>query len=126
MAWFECTGGSGGGTTVTGYRRRYFGTLIPNVYIDNNNGTAVSYNNWSATDFLEITGDETSVCRVGGDVYNDKYNAFYDENKVFISSFNTSDNQITIPQNAKYVRFSNITSTISSDGYFYYYFEETT
>lgn len=115
MGWVRCA------EIVGGYQKRYFGALIPNTYIDNGTGAEVSYNNWSATDFLEIAGDELSVGRLGSNSIDDNYNVFYDENKVFISSFNVSDRPpITIPQNARYVRFSNNNSGISPTSYFYY------
>ena len=112
MGWVRCA------EIVGGYQKRYFGTLIPDIYIDNNSGAEVSYAGWSATDFLEVSGDSTVVVGTSSDTYNNYYNCFYDANKSYISYFSSSSRPVVIPQNARYVRFSSQTGTISPFSYF--------
>ena len=83
-------------------------TLIPNVYIDLNNGSEISYNGWSATDYLDISDNSDGVVYRLGKIAQNVYNAFYDTNKNFISSFNGVgyNGGNIIPNNAVYVRFS--------------------
>ena len=114
MAWFRCIGGSSSPSSGD-FKKLYFGTLISAVYIDDGNGAEVAYNGWSATDFIEIFGNELTVPFTRGE----KYNAFYDSSKTFISSFRTNLRPVTIPQNAKYVRFSDQNNSISADYYFF-------
>lgn len=112
MGWVRCA------EIVGGYQKRYFGTLIPNIYIDNNSGAEVSYAGWSATDFLEVSGDTTVM--VGTPDGNQYYNCFYDENKNYISYFYSNARPITIPSNARYLRVSAESNAISPLAYFYY------
>ena len=109
MAWFRCSGGgSGGGGNYTD--DTWDGSLIDNVYIATN-GEEVPYGGWSATDYLDVSG-HTSLYRNGG-INNASYNAWYDENKVFISYFGSSQNGIDIiPNNAKFVRYSSATGSM--------------
>ena len=117
MGWVRCA------DIVGGYQKAYFGTLIPNTYINKADGSAVSYNGWSATDYLEVVGGkETVICQVSS---NDEYNVFYDENKTFISKFYYADRPITIPQNAKYMRVSAHNQDISPTSYYFNYANKT-
>lgn len=109
MAWYPVifsNGGGGGGNYTDSL---WDGTLIPNVYIEQN-GTEVSYNGWSATDYLEIPN--VSTIYRAGQITTASYNAWYDENKTFISFFGARSID-TVPNNAKYVRYSYSTSAMT-------------
>lgn len=94
------------------------GTLIPNVYIDNNNGSVVSYNTWSATDFIDVSGISTIYfCSSATSAADRQYNAWYDSNKAFISNFWLSP-FISVPANAKYMRMSAKTDNITGSKLF--------
>ena len=103
------------GLVPIGFEKVYFGTIIPDTYISNTNGQEIPYGGWSSTDYISISGNEMSVDLVRDDIYN----AFYDSEKHFISSFNTYNMPITIPSNAKYVRFSLQTGNISPTTYLF-------
>lgn len=102
MAWYPCNvaSGGGGGTEVEYIK----GTLIPNTYI-NSSGAAVSYNGWSATDFIEVTAGETINVASS---FNSSYNCWYDSGKNKITTFSPElgYNSMTVPTGAAYVRFS--------------------
>lgn len=87
------------------YKSIWDGTLIANKYIDKNNGNEVNYNGWSCTDFLEISDNTTNLLYRINRINLADYNAFYDSSKTFISGFGTGYLD-TIPNNAKYVRYS--------------------
>lgn len=80
---------------------------IDGGYINRNNGAVANYSGWKYTDFIEIDGvnpirfttDET----VEGNA-ND--NAFYDNNKQYISFFDMRAGDVAVPENAKYFRLS--------------------
>ena len=114
MAWIRShkKSSGGGGDFV----KIYFGELVPNTWISSNDGKQYSEGNWSSTDYLEVIGGEPLVVmNNGGD---SQYNAFYDENKDYISGFNTNGKPVTVPQNAKYIRMSNASYLISADMYY--------
>lgn len=115
MAWFESHLNGGSSPTPIEGVEHLFGLsdFIDNIYIDSNNGGEISYNGWSATDYISVTSGETLLCSSQSS-WN-TYNAWYDENKSFISSFTVSNSgatytTITVPNNAKYFRISNSTS----------------
>lgn len=83
--------------------------LTSNVYIDGS-GNEVSYNGWSATDFLEI---ENSDVYIACSFEANSYNAFYDSSKAFISTFSSTSGKLTIPTGAKYIRLSAETSRMT-------------
>ena len=74
-------------------------------YIDTD-GSEVTYSTWSATDYLEVSGD-TIVFYIGSNS-GGNYSAFYDVNHTFISSFSytVGKMQVTVPTGAKYFRLS--------------------
>ena len=80
---------------------------VPDGYIDNKTGEMVYLEfNWKYTDFINITNKTKYL-----DVYTTltgsyNYNAFYDSNKTFISSFSVKDTHVKIPDNAAYFRLS--------------------
>lgn len=96
------------------YKSIWDGTLIANKYINKTNGQEVAYNGWSCTDFLEISGNTNSSLYRLNIIYLADYNAFYDSNKNFISGFG-SGYVDTIPNNAKYVRYSKTTANMVGD-----------
>ena len=103
------------------------GTFIADSYIDNTNGNLVPYvavPSWSATDFLEISGNKLYLAGISFNGESGYYNAFYNENKQFISNFSTNDSIVTIPVNAKYIRLSNRTSYFSNSSVYFYDIEE--
>lgn len=63
---------------------------------------------WVATDYMEIP--KNLYIESDGTEEDNAYNAFYDENKVYISSFNTKGKYIKVPDNAKYMRLSTLNS----------------
>lgn len=119
MAYYKVTkkqsGGSGGNATYTA-----LDTWIANKYISDTDGSEVSYNGWSATDFLDVSGTSLTVVGLSGTSGQVSYNAFYDTTKAFISNFSFTTQIISIPSTAKYVRFSAPNGGITNNaGYFY-------
>ena len=109
MAWFRCSGGSGGaGSNYTD--SAWDGSLNENVYIDKTNGQEVAWTGWAATDYIDI-GGQTVIYR-GGKISGADYNAWYDSSKAFISGFGNGSMD-TVPQNAKYVRYSQSASVMT-------------
>lgn len=89
--------------------------IIPNIYIDNRNGNEISYSGWNSTDYIDL-GNTTSmkITYLGTQT---PYNAFYDENKVFVSPLSLQPG-VTIfdkPSNIRYIRISNSASQITKD-----------
>lgn len=83
--------------------------LAPDVYIDGS-GNEVSYNGWSATDFLDIDNSDVYIAY---SYEANAYNAFYDSSKAFISTFSSTSGKLTIPVGAKYIRLSTETSRMA-------------
>lgn len=79
---------------------------IVNGYISN--GNLQKGDRWVATDYIEIP--KNLYIESEGTEEDNAYNAFYDENKVYISSFNTKGKYIKVPDNAKYMRLSTLNS----------------
>ena len=79
---------------------------IVNGYIEF--GNLQKGDRWAATDYIEIPKNLYIVS--DGTEKDNAYNAFYDENKVYISSFNTKGKYIKVPDNAKYMRLSTLNS----------------
>lgn len=109
MAWYRCgvETGSGGGTRIEYIK----GTLIANKYIKTD-GAEATYNNWSATDYIEVTaGEKINIAAKA----ENSYNAWYDANKSFLSNYRSSQGWIeqTVPTGAKYLRMSAETSNMA-------------
>ena len=90
-------------------------TLIANKYIEvagANAGAESPYNGWSATDFIDLS----TVYGFYAEGTISIYNAFYDSEKQFISSFCTlsGKNYYLKPQNAVYCRLSDTTARMST------------
>lgn len=103
-------------TTISVKRRKsdnldFDGKRININYIVNGyiaNGNLKKGDRWAATDYIEIPKNLYIVS--DGTEEDNAYNAFYDENKVYISSFNTKGKYIKVPDNAKYMRLSTLNS----------------
>lgn len=82
--------------------------LISNEYVNESDGSFVAYNNWSRTNFIDISVVDSVQIKYG---YQSLYNAFYDRNKAFISSFTVRTSYTTpeIPNNARYMVLSSTT-----------------
>lgn len=81
-------------------------------------GNVVEYANWSYTDFISLENADgiSAFINVSGATYSN-YNAFYDEDQQFIQTVPIRCNIetfVSIPQGAKYVRFSNSSAVINS------------
>lgn len=96
------------GKNLFPYSRKFDG-----IYIDSNNGKEVSYDGWSASDFIEIEANtDYQIFYISED--NNKYAigcyyAYYNSDKVYISggiSDSNSGYNIKTPINAKYIRIS--------------------
>ena len=97
---------------------------ITGIYIDENDGSEQEQSTWSATDFLEIEGNAIFFTGTFLQYSSNIYNAFYDADKNYISRYTlptNPDNGVTIPANAKYVRFSCRTNLYQSNHYFFGY-----
>lgn len=93
-------------------------TLIPNVYIDKNNGSQVGYNTWSATDYIDVEGiTDLYLCSSATSAADREYNAWYDSNKTFIGNFWLVPH-ITVPSTARYMRMSAKTENITGSKLF--------
>ena len=104
---------------------RYTYDLIADAYINERDGSIVNYNSWSMTPKLYCNGASTITitCLADNGVLtagNGKYNAFYDANNQFVSSFTmgallTKDAfiDIDVPSNASYFAVSHKTQGIS-------------
>lgn len=85
---------------------------VRNSYIDSN-GKETAYNNWTSSDYLP-TNEASRLYFTT--TKNSSYNAFYSDKteESFISSFTMSTTNVsgyvTVPENAKYFRVSNISS----------------
>ena len=80
--------------------------LTDNSYI-NSSGEIITHTFWSITDYIPIIPNFKYTYQGLTNTGNLPYSAYYDENKAFISSFKqkTGENTITIPENAKFIRF---------------------
>lgn len=86
--------------------------LISDVWL-NANGVEEVYSGWSATPFIEIPEGYTKLIVSSQD--NLTWNWFYDSNRGTVSRFSTNGTKIhNIPSGAKYVRFSGLTSIVST------------
>lgn len=93
----------------------YTMTLTADTYIDANNGSVKSDEDWSSTNQLYCAGASRITFKQsdGAGVVNSRYNAFFDSDKQFISSFTMSYTGIDVPDNAAYVALSNKTEIMT-------------
>ena len=88
-------------------------TYVENEYVVNTTGAFASFNGWSRTDYLDLTGLE--VFEYSNSGIATPYNCFYDANKsplLFTTLQNTTGSYATIPSGAKYFAYSNPTNQI--------------
>lgn len=90
-----------------GVNVNYHFDYIEGGYINSSNGELIEYDNWKYTDYIKITENINELICYTTLTGSYGYNAFYDVNKSFISSFRVDQNEIKIPSNAKYFRISN-------------------
>lgn len=105
---------SGGSGEISDKNATYYDiTYKNNVYISEKDGSEISETGDHATDFLDI-GNYNHILAYHVDSWGNKfYNAFYDENKAFITNFNVNNwSYVEIPENAKYCRLSTTGSSI--------------
>ena len=84
---------------------------IDGKYISNSDGSELNYASWSCTDYIAVNSGVVQIFMSEDLVsagYGSRYNAFYDSNHVFVSSFvfNQQTSDIVVPSNAKYMRLS--------------------
>ena len=87
--------------------------IVQDEYIDKTDGSIISYNGWDRTNYIPVDIIASFVAKNG---QQSDYNAFYDANKGFISSFTvkTTDLKFVVPNNAKYVVFSSSRSGMAA------------
>lgn len=79
------------------------GTIVDGEYVKFEDGTFLPYSGWSRTDYIDCSmWTQVKIST------NSNYNAFYDENKNYISQarFITADTYIDVPNNAHYIAIS--------------------
>ena len=88
------------------------GVIVENSYVKTDGGFA-NYSGWSRTDYIDIS--EFCAIKMKSSIRS-VYNVFYDANKDPIISFTygTSDTDVMIPSNAKYMVLSNTSSGLSN------------
>ena len=80
------------------------GLFIENEYVDYT-GTFKTYNKWHRTGYVELAdASKVNIICDDANVANSRYNAFYDEEKKFISRAYYGIN--TVPRNARYISLS--------------------
>ena len=90
---------------ITGESLFYTYHWFTGGYINNTNGELVENDTWKYTDFIQI-GDINKFYINTTQNGSTSYNAFYNENKNFISNFSVNNKYINVPSNAKYFRLS--------------------
>lgn len=85
-------------------------TIKKNVYINNSNGSEITYSGWDDTDYIDISGHSKIYCNT-----NNQWGAWYKSDKTFLSGANfTNVDYLNVPTNAKYLRVSGTSSIIAS------------
>lgn len=107
MAWFRCSNGGSSPAPAGGDYQSLIFEIENDVYIDYD-GSEKPYSGWSTTSYIEVPSGET-IYLAG---IKNTYNAWYDESKQFISAINPGDGVISVPNNAKYARFSEATAKV--------------
>lgn len=115
--WTGTSGGTGGdsggdsGGDDAAWTSGVAYTLVPIAggYISKTNGEVISDATWAYTDYMPCAG--ATRMTYNNNKYSSGYNAFYDINKTFISTFSMPTNsglalEITVPENAAYFRIS--------------------
>lgn len=88
------------------------GPIVANEYVTLE-GEIKPYAGWSRTGYLDVS--KAAELRIRNTVLGSEYNAFFDENKTFISAFTllTTETIVAVPENAKYVVLSNNSSRLA-------------
>lgn len=107
MAWFRCTGGNSGGGGGN-LQTIWDGSLIPNVYINYDNGKEIPYDGWSASDYIDLSDSTDGYFYRAGKIAEASYCSFYDASKNFAAACPAAGNigETQIPNDARYVRIS--------------------
>lgn len=95
----------------------YSPSLIANSYVNENNGSFVSYAGWSRTDYISIKNGQIKLSIANFAAGSDIYNAYYDADKKYIGRMTLSVDgihTITPPDNAAYFALSNETNRITN------------
>lgn len=82
---------------------------IEGEYVEKRDGTIKQYAGWDRTGYMNCY--KAASIEIDGNNYSSGYNAFYDENKNFISSFAISvgnDKMVDVPANAVYFIISTV------------------
>lgn len=98
--------------------------IIPNKYLSGD-GREIGYNGWSISDYIPV--DSSKVYSVVPISIDHQYSEFYDENKQFLSGVSSSNfsyaetgifyfRAFSVPDGAKFVRFSQTTANIQALG----------
>lgn len=88
-------------------------TIIEDSIIDLDGSVVSGYSGWCASDFIPIKANTKYVYQGITNQGSEKYSAYYDSNKQFISYFRQEtgiNKRITTPNGAQYIRFSMLTS----------------
>lgn len=103
MAWYECASSPAYLIDPS--------IIIDGVFIRYEDGVESSYPGWSATPYIRVYGGETLKMAIPAGWQ--KYNAWYDADKQFISNIQFSATgylETTVPSNAYYIRLSEQTA----------------
>jgi endonuclease/exonuclease/phosphatase family metal-dependent hydrolase len=74
-------------------------------YINGATGEVVAYSGWKYTDYIDIS-DAEELVNFYISTITQKYCAFYNSSKTFISAFGNANGEVSVPTDAKYVRLS--------------------
>ena len=92
-------------------------TITENSIIDLDGSEVSGKSGWCATDFIPIKANTKYVYQGITNQGSEKYSAYYDSNKQFISYFRQEtgiNKRITTPNGAQYIRFSMLISDIDA------------
>lgn len=91
---------------------------IENTYIDHNTGEEIPYENWVATDYIELSPQKLACIHLNNDgVFSvfagHVYYAWYDSNKKYLTGGNVASVLKYFDVNAKYIRLSFMNAQIA-------------
>ena len=92
-------------------------TVVKGSIIDLDGSELSGYSSWCSSDFIPVKANTKYVYQGITNQGSEKYSAYYDSNKQFISYFRQetgSNKRIIIPNGAQYVRFSMLISDIDA------------
>ena len=93
---------------------------VKNYFVLSSNGTAAASASWDCSDFIPVVEGETY--NIYSQITGTASHAWYDKDKVFISSFGTDQTTLAVksyvaPTNARYMRVSAYNTTARSNAY---------